>query len=370
MSTSGVLSFLRGAAGGHADVPPRWRRGGQRQAYDVLVVGGDALALLIAWSLARRGEAGAVGLVTAGALGAVPAGQTLCLHAFVEPPPLTALAVRGLATWRGLSEEAGYALGLGERPALCLGGGGDGMRDARARVHLARACGAVVEDAGAADRADTVGRQRDAAIVDMAPLVVGLARAASAAGADLLERRAVAGLGEGGVVTAEGPLRARQVVLVGAEGAALGTWPLRAERRRVLVSEPLTPCLDALLVHPGQGLTLAQAASGAVVARGTGSVEALAAQAVALVPPLSRLRVATWREEVSLTGRDGAPVVGALGDGLHAAFAGDDAALWPELARLVVDGVIGRPDAVATPVAPDRFADGRLLGVAERGGAA
>lgn len=369
MSGPGFLTLLRQAAGRHGDVPPLWRNGPRRSSHDVIVVGSDAFAFMVAWTLAGDAAAGSVGLVSADDVGDRDAAPDLLLHGLTLPPALLPLARDGLSLWRSLPGDLSYDIGLAGQPAAGMAVTEEGRRGARRGLHAARAAGLDVDEtAGDAlfPGAPVTLVQADAASVQADALVFGLARAAAARGVDICLGRPVSALRvEAGRVrgleTAQGLMAARHVVLTGPQGAALGDWPLRHGARRLLVSEPLTPVLDGALVWPEQGLDVSQAPRGEIVLRGSGPAEAVAARAVEALPRLSRLRVSRWSEQRTVTGRDGAPLIGSLAPtGCFAGFAGGAPVLWPVAARVLADAVMGR--VVETVLAPDRLAEGRLLG--------
>jgi sarcosine oxidase subunit beta len=380
MMTSGVLDLLRRAATGHAGGPPLWRRGPRRSTHDVIVVGGDAFALLTAWTLAEAGEAGDVALLTADGLGGgAPLAPDLCLHGMIGHPRLAALAAEGLRAWRTLPAALGYAIGLDDRRHLVVARQAAGRRQAAAMLHAARAAGLAVAEIDCPENGGLpvpggVAVQEDAATVQLGPLLFGLARAAAARGVDVIDRRAARSLRVEagrvvGIDTAEGLLRAPRIVLAGAEGLALASAPLVpglvSLRRHVLIGEPLTPSLDTALHWPERDLLITQAAGGEIVLRGGGRRDEVAALAVQLVPRLSRLRVGRWHRETLAVAPDGGPVLGALPTtGLFAGLAGGAAALWPALARRLADQVVARPGAAdaLSGLGGERLAEGRLFG--------
>ena len=230
----------------------------------------------------------------------------------------------------------------------------------------------------------------DDAVLFPWPIVWGYKQAAEALGVQVETFTKVTGLRTGGgrvthVETDRGDIECEWVV------NAAGAWsrdlakrvgldlPVKPERHEILVSEPLKPFLDPMLVDLSTGYYLNQDMRGELVGgMGTHKEEsmdwssslaflrAFSKETVRLLPRLGPVRVLRqWAGSYDKT-PDAKPILGVAGAGpanlVQAnGFSGHGMMICPMVGRLTAQVIAGtRPDVDLRPYALERFASGRI----------
>jgi sarcosine oxidase subunit beta len=221
----------------------------------------------------------------------------------------------------------------------------------------------------------------------------GFARAADGLGVDIIENCEVTGfdIGSGtvaGVRTNRGDIRAGKVGIAVAghsgEVARLAglKLPIESHLLQAMVSEPVKPFLDTVVISPSLHVYVSQTDKGEVLMggaldgynsysqRGTWpSVEDVVAGAVGLIPRLKSLRLMrTWGGIVDMT-MDGAPIISKTpirhlylnGGWCFGGFKATPGSGWVFAHTIAND----EPHALNEAFALERFRSGRLL--SERG---
>jgi sarcosine oxidase subunit beta len=163
----------------------------------------------------------------------------------------------------------------------------------------------------------------------------GYARAASALGVDIVQNCEVRGfINEGGravgIETSRGPIRAERFGIAAAGHSSVLArlagfrLPVTSYALQALVSEPIKPLLDTVILSPGTGAYVSQSDKGEMVIgamldlfpsyaqRGSFAVEqAIIAATLAMFPAFSRLRMLRqWAGIVDVV-HDSSPIIGA-----------------------------------------------------------
>ena len=397
----------------HEDWQRAWRSPTPKDAYDTVIVGGGGHGLATAYYLAKEHGVTDVAVIERGYLGGGNTGRnTTIVRSNYLRDAATRLYDFALDLWRDLSRELNFNVMFSARGVLNLGHTLQDMRDIERRVGANRLNGVDGEVLTTAEverlvplmncspkaRYPVLGAswQPRGGVARHDAVAWGYARAADALGVDLLQQTEVLGMRvDGGAVTgvetSRGFIAARRVacVVAGNSGvlAAMAGLRLPIESRplQALVSEPLKPCLDPVVMSGAVHCYISQSAKGdLVIGAGTdgyngygqrGSFPVLedAVGAVCeLFPAFSRVRMNRhWGGIVDLC-PDACPIIGPTpvrGLYFNCGWGTGGFKSIPGSGYVFADTVANeRPHPLAAPFGLDRFASGAL--VDEHGAAA
>jgi sarcosine oxidase subunit beta len=396
------LSVLREARRQHSGWGPAWRKAHLKKAYDVVIVGAGGHGLATAYYLAKLHGIHNVAVLEKGWLGGgnTARNTTIVRSNYLHP---ASMALYGLShsLFEHLTPELNFnvmfsprglvELAFTQRDLNMLARTADansqfGLKtwmippdEARSLVPLldpsAPLYGALFQPRGGVARHDAV--------------AWAYARKASELGVDIIENCSVESLvvkgsRVSGLETSQGHVSARTVVVAAAaDSAALVApagvqLPIEPFTLQALVSEPLKPVLDVVVLAGTELGYVSQSDKGELVIGGAtdlypsysrrGSFPALqetVASMIHMFPALSRLRMMRhWGGTVDLT-PDRSPLIGPAGpDGLFincgwgtGGFKAIPGSGFVAAASLAA----GAPHAIARPFGLDRFATGRLI---------
>ena len=281
---------------GHVGWTPAWTSPKLKPSYDFVIVGGGGHGLAAAYHLAKTHGAKSVAVIEKGWIGGGNTGRnTVTIRSnyfFPESVALYDFALRGYET---LSAELNYNIMFSPRGIVTVAHSDAEMEVAARLVNAMRLNGA---DADLLTRAQVLAKAPLLNVSDQARYPVfggvwqgragvarhdavawGYARAASARGVDIVQNCEATGfLVEGGrcvgVETAQGTVRAGAVGLaVAGHSSVLAKQagfelPVRSYALQAMVSEPVKPCLDTILLYPGTGTYVNQSDKGELVMGG------------------------------------------------------------------------------------------------------
>jgi heterotetrameric sarcosine oxidase beta subunit len=400
-----IYEGLRGQRGW----PRAWARATPRAGYRVVIVGGGGHGLATAYFLATRHGIRDVAVIEKGPLGLGNVGRNTTL---IRSNYFHADNIRfydfSLQLWEQFERELNFNAMVSQRGTLNLFHT-EAQRDLFTR--RANAMRLLGVDAEAVDR-DGIRRLAPLVELDHARYPVlggflqrrggtvrhdavpwGYARAASAAGVDIVEHCEVTGLRSSGgritgVETAHGFIGADLVCLaVAGHSSRLAAMaglrlPIETHVLQAFVTESIKPVLDVVVTYGAGHFYVSQSDKGGLVfggpidgynsygQRGTlPTAEEVAAAGLTMMPALARLRVLRqWGGVMDMT-MDGSPVISKTPvDGLvlnggwcYGGFKAIPAGGWCT-AHLIAHGA---PHPLAAHLGLGRFADGRT--VDERG---
>ncbi len=412
MKRFSALALLRAGLDGQKSWPRDWRDPEPRKHYDVVIIGGGGHGLATAYYLAKTHGVRSVAVLERASIGGGNTGRnTTIVRSNYRQPALQRLLEFSLKTWEGLSDELNYNLMFSQRGALFLGHSdadmtklaerGDSLRcvgiDAQLMTRRQVARLIPLLDISPNARFPVVGGliQRRGGTARHDAVAWGYARAADALGVDVIQNCEVTGfdITDGrvhGVRTSRGSVGADRVGLCVAGNSGLVAamaglkLPIESHLLQAFVSEPVKPMIDTVIMSQSVHCYISQSDKGELGLGGDpdhyptysqrGSphrIDEVAAQAIAMVPALSRLRMLrSWSGTTDMS-FDGSPIIGATPiDGLYLnggwCYGGFKAT--PGSGRLYAHHLAtGAAHAIAAPFSLERFALGATIDEAGAG---
>jgi sarcosine oxidase subunit beta len=400
---------------GHRRWEPAWADPTRRSAYDVIIIGGGGHGLATAYYLAKNHGVTNVAVLERGWIGGGNTGRnTTIVRSNYLFPESARLYDFSLKLYEGLSQELNFNIMLSQRALLMLAHSRHDLDSMSRWANAMRMNGIAAElltptevgamapalDLSANARLPVLGGfvQRRAGTARHDAVAWGYARAASALGVHIIQNCEVRGfiLESGkvaGVDTGHGPIRAGRVGIAAAGHSSVMAklagfrLPVTSYALQAMVSEPIKPILDTVVLSPGTGAYVSQSDKGEIVLgamldlfpsyaqRGSFAVkQAIIAATLALFPSFSRLQLLRqWAGIVDVV-HDSSPIIGPTPvPGLYincgwgtGGFKAIPVGGWT-LAHVLATG---KSHALAEPFQLQRFIDGRLIDEAAASGIA
>jgi sarcosine oxidase subunit beta len=253
-----------------------WRNPEPKREYDAIIVGGGGHGLATAYYLAKEHGLRNIAVVEKGWIGGGNTGRnTTIVRSNYLWTEASLLYEKSLKLWEGLSVDLNYNVMFSQRGVYNLGHTLQDMRDIERRVGANRLNGIDAEVVTAAQikaaiplintsanaRYPILGAslQRRAGVARHDAVAWGFARAADALGVDIIEQCEVTGINrEGGQVTGiettRGTIKSKKIgVVVAGNASVLADMagmrlPLESHPLQALVSEPMKPVLDTVIM--------------------------------------------------------------------------------------------------------------------------
>ncbi len=291
-----ALGLLREGIRGHSGWEPAWRSPEPKQRYKYIIVGGGGQGLATAYYLAKNHGVSDVCIIEKGWLGGGNTGRnTTTIRSNYFYPESVALYDFSLKLYEGLSRELNYNIMLSQRGVVTVSHSEAEMEMAARLVNAMQINGT---DAELLDRDGVLSKapllnasdqarypifggtwQGRAGVARHDAVAWGYARAADGFGVDIIQNCEVQGfiIEDGrclGVQTSKGEIRADAVAIcvAGHSGvlAAMAGFqlPIRSYYLQAMVSEPVKPCLDTVVLYLGTGTYLFQSDKGEIVVGG------------------------------------------------------------------------------------------------------
>jgi sarcosine oxidase subunit beta len=400
------FSLVRNALGHHRDWPPLWRSPEPKASYDVIIIGGGGHGLATAYYLAKDHGITRVAVVEKGWIGGGnSARNTTIVRSNYLWDESAHLYDHSLKLWEGLSRALNFNVMFSQRGVLNLAHTPHDVRESHRRVRSNALNGVDAEwldrdklkaycpllDLSPETRYPILGAtlQRRGGTARHDAVVWGFARAADALGVDILQNCEVTAIPRDGdrvigVETTRGTIRAPKVAIAAAGHAgtlaAMAGFrlPLVSHPLQALVSEPLKPALDCVIMSNAVHVYVSQSDKGELVIGAgidpyagygqKGSFGIITDQMGALVslfPRFSRLRMMRAWGGVVDTSPDASPIIGkspVSGLYLNCGWGTGGFKATPGAGNLLARTIArDAPHPLVAPFALDRFTTGALV---------
>ncbi|MBE30553.1 MAG: sarcosine oxidase subunit beta [Acidiferrobacteraceae bacterium] len=327
-----IFSLARNAVSYHQDWSEAWRSPEPAPSYDVIVVGGGGHGLATAYYLAAEHNVGRIAVLEKGWIGGGNTGRnTTIVRSNYLWDEAAHLYEKSLKLWEGLSQELNFNVMFSQRGVMNLGHTLQDMRDIYRRSNANRLNGIDSEiltpaqikakvpamNVSSEARYPVLGAsfQPRGGVARHDAVAWGFARAADARGVDIIQNCEVTGIRREngavcGVETSRGYISAKKVAVVVAGHASVLAdmaelrFPVESHPLQALVSEPLKPVLDTVIMSNAVHGYVSQSDKGELVIgagidaytgygqRGSFSIiEGNVAAIVELFPIFSRVRM-------------------------------------------------------------------------------
>ena len=344
-----ALALVRNALTGHRGWKPIWRDPEPKKSYDVVIIGAGGHGLATAYYLAKKHGIRNVAVLEKGYLGGGNTGRnTQVTRSNYFWPQSAAFFDHSLKLYENLSRELNFNVMLSQRGVLTLAHSHHELESLRrwanaiqinridSEVMTPEEIGKLVPLINLDARFPVHGGfiQRRGGISRHDAVAWSYARAASALGVDIIQQCEVTGfdIANGrvaGVETTQGKIAAERVgIAVAGHTSVLAAKagfrvPVCSYGLQAMVSEPIKPCLDTVVLSPVIHMYVSQSDRGEIVVGGgvdiytsyaqRGGIPVLVENVAALLelfPAFSRLRLMRqWAGTVDIT-PDTTPIMG------------------------------------------------------------
>ncbi|MDF2368821.1 sarcosine oxidase subunit beta family protein [Sneathiella sp.] len=401
-----ILTIARNALTGHKNWPKQWRSPEPKSEYDVIIIGGGGHGLATAYYLAKEHGVRNIAVLEKGWLGG---GNTARNTTIVRSNYLwdesAAIYEKSLQLWEGLAQDINYNVMLSQRGVLNLAHSLGDVREGVRRVNANRLNDVDAEwldadgvkefcpiiNISKSARHPVLGAtlQRRGGVARHDSVAWGYARAADALGVDIIQNCEVTGIKRDGgkvtgVETTRGDIAAKKIGVVAAGHSSVIAemagirLPVTSHPLQALVSEPIKPVIDCVVMSGAVHVYVSQSDKGELVmGAGIDSFNSYAQRGsfhviehqlgacLELFPIFSRVRMMrTWGGIVD-TCPDASPILsGTSVEGLYfncgwgtGGFKATPGSGWCFAHTLAKD----EPHALNAPFSLSRFESGALI---------
>ncbi|MGE4337062.1 MAG: sarcosine oxidase subunit beta family protein [Pigmentiphaga sp.] len=401
-----LATLARNALTGHRNWQRAWRSPAPKAEYDAIVIGGGGHGLATAYYLAKEHGIKRVAVLEKGWLGGGNTGRnTTIVRSNYLLKANADLYEFSLKLWESLSRELNYNVMYSPRGVLTLSHGTSEFTGQMRLANAMRLRGVDAEilereqilqalpllDGSADARYPVVGGllQRRGGTARHDAVAWGYARAADAHGVDILQHCEVLGIERDGgrvtgVQTTLGTIRAPRIgICVAGNSSVLAAMaglrlPMETHVLQAMVTEPLKPVLDWVLVSRAWHFYISQTDKGELVLGadldgynsyaqrgGPNVVDHVVKACLSLFPAFRRLKLMrTWGGLMDMT-MDGSPIIGKLpleglfmnGGWCYGGFKATPGAAWLFAYTMAKN----EPHPLNAPFSLERFEMGALL---------
>jgi len=402
-----IFSLIAKAFSYHEDWREAWRSPEPKKQYDVIIVGGGGHGLATAFYLAHLHGITNVAVIEKGWIGGGNTGRntTIIRSGYLWDESI-ALYEHALKLWEGLTQELNFNLMFSQRGVYNIAHSVHEWKEMRRRYEAIRLNGVDIELVSPAEikkavpiinidpniRYPVMGGilQRRAGTARHDAVAWGYARGADDMGVDIIQNCEVTGFRRdasgavSGVETTKGFIGAKKVGCVPAGHSAVLAemagfkLPIQVRPLQAMVSEPIKPCIDSVVMSNAVHMYISQSDKGELVLgagvdsynsyaqRGSFNIpEHLMAATVELYPITSRLRMLRQWGGIVDTCPDASPILSKTpvpGLYFNCGWGTGGFKATPGSGHVFADLIANdRPNALAAPFALDRFRTGYLV---------
>ena len=401
-----IFSLARNAASYHQEWQKAWRHAEPKSTYDAVIIGGGGHGLATAYYLANLHGMTNIAIIEKGWLGGGNTGRnTTIIRSNYMWDESAAIYEHALKLWEGLSQDLNFNVMFSQRGVLTLSHSEHELKQMSRRVHAIRLNGIDSDillpteikklvptiNINSNIRYPVMGGflQRRAGTARHDAVAWGYARAADELGVDIVQNCEVTGLRSigakiTGIETTKGYIKTPKVgCVVAGHSSVLADManirlPIASRPLQALVSEPIKPILDTVIMSNAVHMYISQSDKGEIVLGAgvdkynsyaqTGSwpiPEHMVAAAVDLFPFLSQLRMLRQWGGIVDTCPDASPIISKTdikglyfncgwGTGGFKATTGSGHVFADLIAN-------DRPNKIALPFSLKRFETGHLI---------
>jgi sarcosine oxidase subunit beta len=351
MSKYSIFSLARNALSFHQNWEKAWRSPEPKKQYDVIIVGGGGHGLATAYYLAKEHGIKNIAVLEKGWIGGGNTGRnTTIVRSNYLWDESAHLYEKAMKLWEGLSQDLNYNVMFSQRGVYNLGHNLQDMRDIERRVNanrlngidgyvvgpeeIKRAIPALNVDAGCRYPVLGASFQPRAGVARHDAVAWGFARGADKYGVDIIQNCEVTAIRQEngevtGVETSKGAISAKKVgVVVAGHCSVLADMagfrmPIESHPLQALVSEPIKPVLDTVVMSNAVHGYVSQSDKGDLVIgagidsyigygqRGSFSgIEHTVAAIIEMFPIFSRVRMNRQWGGIVDTTPDACPIIG------------------------------------------------------------
>ena len=401
-----LKNLIRQGLSGNRGWRPAWRQAAPKPAYDAVVIGGGGHGLATAYYLAKNHGLDSVAVIEKGWLGGGNTGRnTTNVRSDYMFPESAAIYDFALRLYEDLAYDINFNIMLSQRGWLTLIHDQHQMEAAHHKANWLKCNGVDGEildvaavrrmvpllNVGEGARFPVLGafHQARGGTIRHDAVAWGYARAANGLGVDIIENCEVLGMVRSGgriaaIETSRGQIAVNRVgvavaghssVIAGMAGFCL---PVTSHCLQAMVSEPVRPILDHVVISPGTGVYINQSQKGELVMggvldlyhsygqRGTfPTIDKVITAAVEMFPAFGEMRLMRhWAGIVDVV-PDSSPIIGATPvDNLYinCGWGTGGFKAIPAGGYLLAHSIAtGESHPLAAPFGLDRFTTGRLI---------
>ena len=401
-----IFSLARNAASYHQNWQQAWRHADPKPAYDAVIIGGGGHGLASAYYLASIHGMTNIAVIEKGWLGGGNTGRnTTIIRSNYMWDESAGIYEHALKLWEGLSQDLNFNVMFSQRGVLTITHSEHELKGMSRRVHAIRLNGIdsdILTPAEIKKRVPTINISPDIRYPVMGGFLQkrggtarhdavawGYARAADDLGVDIIQNCEVTGLRRNGgqitgIETSKGFIKTPKVgCVVAGHSSVLADManirlPIASRPLQALVSEPIKPILDTVIMSNAVHMYISQSDKGEMVLGAgvdkynsyaqTGSwhvPEHMVAAAVDLFPFLSRLRMLRQWGGIVDTCPDASPIISKTdikGLYLNCGWGTGGFKSTPGSGHVFADLIAhDRPNSIALPYSLKRFETGYLI---------